>query len=633
MKLKSLRLQNYRNHVDSTLNIGDAKLVVLRGANASGKTSFAEALSVNLAGTTVSLASDGKGFKRKIKQGEKEATITAEIQGQHLLRNTTTLSVGATGKSNSVECLDDPDNNKIVTGFTNFLADRRPAILIATNTEYFSKLDEEKQANLVAKLVLPSHHKFPDDKMDAVDEALGEGVIDFDGNPFDVITKAYKLLYEERKTVNVKVRDFVIPDALPIIKGVDSESLQTQGVEIRAKRANLQLERDTAVATANNIEVKRGKLQAKIEGLRAEVDKGKKRLVELEATIISAEQVQGLTETAAKADELVKLKSDHAGYLGTIRTANQQIERWTNLSEQGAICPTCDSEIDDGKIAGLIAELKKESVTADAELQALDTKIEAIGDVQAAKESLRKHEAAVKEKAELEKSLLETVATGKATRVELDALGAKVDATLPFNEPLGALQAQEDTINAQLRPVLAAEERATDRKTKAEQLAKLEAKAATLDTLVKYFDVDGVKAELIGQHIGGFQNKMLSVMEAFGYRTTLSLSPWNFEVVTKRGYSGPVKEISGAEEFIFKAALQCAVSIAAGINFVAIDEVENLGEDIRPTIYRSIFSLIQDGKLEQAILIGFSLDKTLPKPQAPGSKYFFVTDGTVEELR
>ena len=633
MKLKSLRLQNYRNHVDSTLNIGDAKLVVLRGANASGKTSFAEALSVNLAGTTVSLASDGKGFKRKIKQGEKEATITAEIQGQHLLRNTTTLSVGATGKSNSVECLDDPDNNKIVTGFTNFLADRRPAILIATNTEYFSKLDEEKQANLVAKLVLPSHHKFPDDKMDAVDEALGEGVIDFDGNPFDVITKAYKLLYEERKTVNVKVRDFVIPDALPIIKGVDSESLQTQGVEIRAKRANLQLERDTAVATANNIEVKRGKLQAKIEGLRAEVDKGKKRLVELEATIISAEQVQGLTETAAKADELVKLKSDHAGYLGTIRTANQQIERWTNLSEQGAICPTCDSEIDDGKIAGLIAELKKESVTADAELQALDTKIEAIGDVQAAKESLRKHEAAVKEKAELEKSLLETVATGKATRVELDALGAKVDATLPFNEPLGALQAQEDTINAQLRPVLAAEERATDRKTKAEQLAKLEAKAATLDTLVKYFDVDGVKAELIGQHIGGFQNKMLSVMEAFGYRTTLSLSPWNFEVVTKRGYSGPVKEISGAEEFIFKAALQCAVSIAAGINFVAIDEVENLGEDIRPTIYRSIFLLIQDGKLEQAILIGFSLDKTLPKPQAPGSKYFYISDGTVEELK
>jgi hypothetical protein len=63
-----------------------------------------------------------------------------------------------------------------------------------------------------------------------------------------------------------------------------------------------------------------------------------------------------------------------------------------------------------------------------------------------------------------------------------------------------------------------------------------------------------------------------------------------------------------------------------------IDEVEELGEDIRKNLYQCVFSLIQDGKLEQAIMIGFSLDKTLPKPQAPGSRYFYVTDGTVEEL-
>ena len=66
---------------------------------------------------------------------------------------------------------------------------------------------------------------------------------------------------------------------------------------------------------------------------------------------------------------------------------------------------------------------------------------------------------------------------------------------------------------------------------------------------------------------------------------------------------------------------------------MVIDEVEELGEDIRPLLYRTVFQLIQYGKLEQAILIGFSLDKTLPKPQAPGSKYFFVSDGTVEELK
>jgi hypothetical protein len=65
-----------------------------------------------------------------------------------------------------------------------------------------------------------------------------------------------------------------------------------------------------------------------------------------------------------------------------------------------------------------------------------------------------------------------------------------------------------------------------------------------------------------------------------------------------------------------------------------IDEVEELGEDIRPFLYQKVYSLISDGLLDQAILIGYSLDKTIPpkEKRAPGSRYFFVTNGTVEEL-
>jgi len=123
-------------------------------------------------------------------------------------------------------------------------------------------------------------------------------------------------------------------------------------------------------------------------------------------------------------------------------------------------------------------------------------------------------------------------------------------------------------------------------------------------------------------------------MSAWGYECSLS-EDLRFEVKTARGYVGPVKEISGAEEHIFKVAFQCAVSIAAGIKLVVIDEVQALGEDIRPYLYSKCFELIQSGELDQAILIGFSLDKTIPpkEKRAPGSKYFFITDGTVEELK
>jgi len=228
--------------------------------------------------------------------------------------------------------------------------------------------------------------------------------------------------------------------------------------------------------------------------------------------------------------------------------------------------------------------------------------------------------------------LTETVKAGKATKAELEALPEASNATLPFNDPLATLQAQEDKVNEQLRPVIAAEERAAERKRLTEQLEKLQKKAATLDSLVKYFDKDGVKKTLIEQYIGGFEDKLISVMDAWGYEASLS-EDLRFEVVTKRGYAGPVKELSGAEDFIFNSAFQCAVSIASGIKLVVIDEVEKLGTDIRNFIYEKVFSLIQEGILDQAILIGFSLDKTLPKPQAPGSKYFFITDGTVEELK
>jgi DNA repair exonuclease SbcCD ATPase subunit len=290
MRLTKLNLKNYRIHQDSTLDCGDATFCVVRGPNGGGKTSFADAFSMNVANTTVSLPSDGKGFLSKLYQVDgksaDKAVVTAEIQGTHLLRNTMTLNSNSSGRTSKTECLDDPDNKKIINGFENFLKDRKEALLIALNTTYYARLEPKEQANLLAKLVLPAHYDFPKDKMDTVEDMLGEGKVDFDAEPFTVITCAYKLLHKERETINRQVKEFTIPDALPIPKGVDSESLQTQLTEIKAKRHNLQLERDTAVTTAHNIEVKRATLQTKIEGLRTELGKGKARLEHLETEIL-----------------------------------------------------------------------------------------------------------------------------------------------------------------------------------------------------------------------------------------------------------------------------------------------------------------------------------------------------------
>lgn len=634
MKLKSLRLQNYRIHKESTLPLGDASFVVVRGQNMAGKTSFAEALSMNLANTTVSLAGDGKGFKAKISQSEKEATITAEIQGQHLLRNTMTLSVGAAGRTSEIECIDSPDDKDVVNRFKNFLTDRRAALLISLNTDYFGKLEEKAQADLLAKLVLPAHHKFPQDKKDAVEAMLGTGKIDFDANPFDVITKAYKALYDERKTVNVKVRDFVIPDALPMPKDVDSASLQTSLDQARKEKGRLQAERDQAVAKANEVEVKRGKIETNLTNLRAKVDEEKKKLTALESAILDAEALSRLAAVAGKKAELDQLNETRTAANTGINTLDAQITKFNKIAGQGANCSLCDQPIDSEKIAAMIASFQEEIAASKSSIVSIDEKIKALGDVAGALASIEKHNKAVKDKDELEASILETVKTGKATRAELDALGPKVDATAPFTQPLADVETKITSILEKLGPVAAAEQRAKDIKEKTDQLEKLQKKAAILDSLTKYFDTDGVKAELIKTHIGGFENKVNTVLDAFGYKTLINES-LDFNLTTARGYVGPVKELSKAEKQLFYPAFQCAVSIAAGIGMVVIDDMDTYLKEtgLRSGMYGSIFNLIKSGQLEQAIMIEASVDEAVPKPQAPGSRYFFITDGTVEELK
>ena len=633
MRLRKLRLQNFRLHQDTTLDLADAQFVCIRGKNMSGKSSIAQGLSLNLTSTTMGLGASGQDFVDKIKDGEKKAVITTEIQGQHILENVVTLNLNTSGRTKVVKCLDAPDETKFVKGFENFLSRYNDALRISINTDYFGRLDEKSKQNLMAKLVLPLRYDFPKDKIEDVVKMLGEGVINFDGEPFAVIELGYKKVYKERETINRQLKEFIIPDALPIPKGVDSVSLQNELEVIRHNRKIIQHDRDAAVAKANEVEVARGKLQTKIEHLQAEVKKGADRLKELGSKILPEDGIASLEKVASRKEERERLKSERSILASAIETSEAQVERLEAIADKGATCPTCDQEIDASRIAKLVADLVIEIGDARKSLHKIDGDLSGLGDIDTAVASLEAHKDAVHEKSTIEESITETVRIGKETRTNLNALGEKQDATLQFNDPLGTLQAKEDKIVEQLRPVITAEERAKDIKAKTEQFEKLEAKAKTLQDLVVYFDKDGIKAKLIAEYIGSFQNKLNSVLGAWGYTASLSNDLSNFNVTTPRGYIGPVKEISGAEEHIFKIAFQCAVSIAAGIKLVVIDEVEELGEDIRQNLFQTIEGLIQDGVLEQAILIGFSLDKTVPDPKAPGSKYFFLTEGTVEELR
>ncbi len=629
MKISKLAIQNFRIISNAVLDLSSTPFVCIRGKKYAGKSSIGQAVSMILTDTTQALDGQGRGYVSKIRRGESKSVLSGQIQGKHLIERTVTLNTNTSGRTSKSTCIDDPDWHPLP--FENFLSRYRDALIVATNTDYLLTLGEKEQKNLLAKLVLPERHDFPKEKTEAVDKYIGQGVVNFNGEPFAVIALAYDKLYKERAVVNRQVKEFEIPEPMLNIPA-DLETLQKQLGDAKKTRTDMLAEKDRAVSKANEIEVKRAGLQANLESLRADVTRGEARLTALAASILNAEQLKGLTETAAKADELKRLREQHAAYRESIGRVTEQKTRLNAIADEGTTCPTCDQSIDAARLSQLATELDKEIEVADRELQTLDTKIEAIGDVGSALAAIQKHKDAEKEKETLTASLQETVKVGKAKRAELDALGEKVDAAATFTQPLALLNADIDALTEALRPVIAAEERKKDIAVKTEQLAKLQAKAKAVDELVEYFGKDGIKATLIADHIGKFENMVLDVMSICGYKCSLTLEPFDFQVETARGYIGPVKELSGAEKHLFCATFQLAVSIAAGINMVVIDEIQELGEELLRLFYGKVYGLIQSGDLEQAIMIGYSTDKALPNPQAPGSAYYLVEDGQVSLL-
>jgi hypothetical protein len=597
---------------------------VIKGANHSGKSSIRQALSMNLNPSTSGLDPQGRGFTRKIKRGEPKAVITADIQGgKHLIQNVVTLNTNTSGRTSCAVCLDDSDWKPLP--FENFLSRYKDAVLVAVNTEAFIAMDENRQKSLLAKLALPERYDFPEEIVQGVVKALGDGAIDFDGEPFAVIAKAYKKLYDERAVVNRQVKDFVIPEKLPTVTGVDSDSLQKKLEEARAER-----EKDAAVKAAGDVEVKRAKMTTRMDGLKEKCIQLSTRMKEIEDALLPDEQVESLRIIAKRKEEHDRIVTRLSELDTKITDARKEWEAWKSLGTDLLRCPKCEQPITkeyvESNVSGALAVLEN-AKSSHAELL---TELKALGDVDGAVASIAKQETDLREKATHQKTLDDTINEGRGLRRDVDALGPAVDAAAKFADPLAEKDAEINKMIDELRPVIAAEERVKEIKTKTEALEVLQKQASRLDELVKYFDKDGIKAKLLAEHIGGFENKLNETLGAFGYKCALSIEPYEMQVTNAAGDTILTTELSDSEQLMFSVALQCAVSRVAGIGFIVADRMDTFLPEERKKANRCLYMMATDKTLEQVIMV--LSDESTEVPNLPGSAFFFVNKGTVKRL-
>lgn len=630
MKIKKARIQTFRNHTDSTLDIGEASFVVVKGDNLAGKSSLVQGMSMCLTPSTSGLDAQGRNFERKIKRGETKAVLTLDVQGgRHLVQRTVTLNTNTSGRTTKCVCLDDPDWKPLP--FENLLTNFKDALVVALNTDYFVlRMGEKEQKKLLAQLALPERYDFPREKVEGVDRLLGEGAVDFSKEPFAVIESAYKKLFEERTVVNRQVKDYVIPDALPIDPSVDSVGLEEQITTLRAEQKQIEEERDAEVAKWNKVDKQRATLQAKIDTIKQELHARKQKVDAIK--LLSADKIKELTAIANNKDKQKELTNEINIETAFVHTKGLEMKRLEELPDAGSTCPTCDQVIDPERLKKMAGDLFEAQEQHKIKLAQLRIDLAGLGDVDGAMKELFDNDGRVKEKQTLEEEIRTRIENGKKIRAELDAIPVETNPQEQFTLKLTGVSQKINDAQAKLRPVIAAEERKKEIAQRTAVLENLKKNAAELDSLVKYFDKgkDGIKAKLLAEYIGGFEGKLNEVLSAWGYTCSLSIDPYEFLVTNARGDTLPVSELSGAEELMFSLALQCAVARAAKIGFIVADRMDTFLPHHRKKANECLYKMVDQNLLDQVILV--LADTTTTAPQLPGAAFFFVDNGAVTKL-
>lgn len=466
--------------------------------------------------------------------------------------------------------------------------------------------------------------------MDAVDKILGEETIDFASEPFAVIEKAYKLLYKERESVNRQVKDFVVPEPLAAV-AVDTATLQSQLEAAREKQRNLIKERDAATAGNADTGAKIARLNEKIYQLDEQIHTAHAR-VEALIGFLSESRLKDLQKVADGAAALKELEEERVKVQSKLERRKERLALYTKMTGVGdGECPTCYRPTDGNFVEEATTQAKADLEKTQKEYVEIYDKMKSLGDVAGAVKAIEGHKTAGKQKEEIDGVIGVKTNLLKDARAELDKLPKVTDVLLPFTKPLDEVDAEITTVLAKLQPAAAADARRGEIEIKTTQLAAIQKKAANVDTLVKYFDKDGVKAKLLKEHVGGFVDKMNVVMAAFGYKVDLDIEPDFLFVVTDEDSTlTPVKELSDSEKLMFAVALQCAVSKAAGIGIVIADRMDTFLPEHRSKANQVLYKLVSEGVLEQVVIIVSDLSEAVPK--LPNSAFFFVESGSVRRL-
>ena len=545
MRIKSINLQNFRSHADTRLKLG--RLNVFAGPNGSGKSSVLLALSALLCGRNVLTDARGVGLdeqantKDGIGNGFK---LSAEIEHSGRSR-AITRSKGTDGHSFIAVGEAPPTLLDQKAALLAWLGAREACVLALLDLRpLLARFPAEQKAELLAA-VQPVNGSLPmpETAKVLVKKYLEIGAI----KSIEHAENLYQMVYDMRRDVTRKKRNVIVPESPKVQDGKfpKPDSVAQDIDKFRKQMVGLLEEKSSLSATISVC-----------EGLQLE-EAPDPTWEEEEHPAQLLARVEG--EYLARRDELQRRTAE-------LERVSLQLE---TIARDGKSCFTCGRNLTGAARKKLVAELA-------AQGRALKTDLVSVG------KSLEQSKNHAREVSDKIAQFREAKERAQARRQQAE----KILETQPQVEQAKqklpqVLQAISD-LNQRIergqqvwREVTELERQHVEFRRAKEKANGLFAEIDELETLVEFLGPQGIRAQLLGEWVPPFLERMSGILFGFSMGdATLDLGLDRAFRFLVGGLPAPL--LSEGEQLAFEYAYRAALAELSGLSIVVIDSASHM---------------------------------------------------------
>ena len=652
MKINRLQMQNFRNHTETTIELD--RINFFAGRNNAGKSSILAAIEWALTGRCMWTDRAGRGASDLVRQGEKQASVALDVDGLGAVIRSLPPHSLRVGNASGV--------NEGQAALQNYLRADEARLQLALNTNTFLGMNQaEQRAFLFSAFGLSwTVEQVP---VELTRWLIAENFSDEEALRLAVKAKRYypvgiiagpeifeameKRAKEERK--ELKKDKQRAQAALLEISPVNIGRPLPDGIEeSKSHLAELNKNRDEllkACGAGRETQIRRQALLEKIgavdENLAGALVKAESLTAELDSL---GGEVDGSSEAEAsqnekslqdeinaanKATAAARSKLEAINKAGTVLTSG---ERRCPLAPDLLQCGLTQDQLDT-----VLSSLRNEYKTVSLELERqeaavkdLDEKLAAVRSDLTEIRTRSKRILFLQGELNTQQNLADTLEASKEEmNKELSNLPEEDQVLL---EDLAQLEAAINQIETSINQYYEAQALAARLAALEQDVETISAEVDDQEILVKALGPDGLRKDLLAGILEGFVGR---VNDRLGRLTEgtyhLYLTPeMNLLCRANGGPLLPLKLLSKSEQLRVGIAISEALSAAAGLKFLAIDEADMLDQENRDLLAGMLLGTVDE--YDQVLVFTTVGDVQPENPNLPGVKMFWVEDGTVSEL-